>query len=119
MDYMLKNLSLNEAKTLVHKLVNESDIDTIENFWFIELDNIHLSVNDSTIYNRILKMKNENNEVSNVLYNNCIKTNIIHNLINKNWRRLFNNDIVEKYNEYKKNCLVLYLNQGDKVWVMR
>lgn len=115
MDMMSKNLSINDAKNLIHKLINDSDINTIENFWLIELDNLHLSVNDSNVYNRIIKLKDDNTEVSTTLYNNCMKGNIINTLLKKNWRRFFNNNIIEKYNEYKKNCL----QQGDKVWVMR
>lgn len=115
MDAMSKNLSIDEAKFLIFKLINDSDINITENFWLIELGNLHLSVNDLNIYNRITKLKNDNTDISNVLYNNCIKGNIINSLLKKNWRRFFNNCIIEKYNEYKKN----YLQQGDKVWVMK
>ncbi len=114
MDAMSKNLSIDDAKILIHKIINDSDIHTIENFWLIELDDLHLSVKDSNICNRIIKLKNDNTEVSNILYKNCIKANIIDTLLKKNWRRFFNNNIIEKYNEYKKSCL----QQGDKVWVM-
>lgn len=100
---MSKLLSINDARTLIHKLINDSDNDTIEKFWLIELDNLHLTVKDSELYNRILYLKNENSEISKVLYNNCIKANIITDLLKKNWRRLFNNGIIEKYNDYIKN----------------
>ena len=113
MDTMSKNLSIEEARRLIYKLVSDSDIDTIEKFWFIELDNVHLSINDSKFYDRILTLKNENNEVSNVLYNNCIKGNVIHILLKKNWRRLFNNSIIEKYYDYIKN------NSDNKIWIMK
>jgi len=114
MDAMLKNLSINEAKRLVHKLVDSSDIDTIENFWLFELDNLHLGIKDSNTFDEILSLKNKDTDTSNILYNNCVKGNVIHDLIKRNWRRLFNNNIVEKYNEYKNKIT----NQGDKVWVM-
>jgi len=114
MDAMSKNLSIDDARILIYKLINDSDIDTIENFWLIELDNLHLSVNDSNIYNRIIKLKDDNTDASITLYNSCIKGNLVNTLLKKNWRRFFNNNIIKKFNEYKKNCL----QQGDKVWVM-
>lgn len=112
MDAMSKNLSIEEAKKLVHNLVDNSDIDTIEKFWLVELSNLHLGDKDSDTFNRIISLKNENTEISDVLYNNCLKGKVINYLAKKNWRRLFNNNIIEKYNEYKKKI------KGDKVWVM-
>lgn len=114
MDAMSKNLSIEEARRLIHKLVNNSDIDTIEKFWLVELNNLHLSISDSNVFIRIDDLRSENSEVSNVLYNNCIKGNIINDLLKKNWRRFFNNNIIEKYNEYIKSK-----NNGDKVWIMK
>lgn len=113
MDAMSKNLSIEEARRLIHKLVNDSDIVTIEKFWLVELNNLHLSINDSNVLIRIDDLRSENSEVSNVLYNNCIKGNVIDDLLKKNWRRFFNNNIIEKYNEYIKSK-----NNGDKIWVM-
>ena len=100
MDEFTKNLSIDEAKRLISKFIDDSDITTIEQFWFIELDNIHLSVNDSTIYDKILSYKRDNSTVSNELYNSCIKGRHLQYLIKKNWRRLWNNDIIEKYYKY-------------------
>lgn len=103
MDELTKNLSIDDARRLIYKFIDNSDINTIEKFWFVELDNVHLSVVDSNIYNRILKYKEEKTEVSQALYLNCIKLKIVHNLIKKNWRRLFNNTIIEKYYNYTKD----------------
>ena len=114
MDAMSKNLSINEARMLIHKLINDSDTNTIENFWLIELDKLHLSVNDSNVFDRILNLKSDDSEVSKILYNNCIKGNVIHDLLKKNWRRFFNNNVIEKYNDYIKEEQFL----DDKIWKM-
>ncbi len=114
MDAMSKNLSINEAQMLIHKLIECSDVDTIEKFWLVEIDKLNLTKKDSDSLNRILKLKNEDTDISNVLYGNCLKNGVIENLLKKNWRRLFNNDIIEKYDIYIKNKQIT----GDKVWVM-
>lgn len=119
MDAMSKNLSINEARRLIHKLINDSDINTIEKFWLIELDKLHLSVNDSNVFDRILNLKSDDAEVSKVLYNNCIKGNVIHDLLKKNWRRFFNNNVIEKYNDYIKEKMSLNDNLGDNIWIMK
>jgi len=100
MEFIIKNLSVKEANKLIFKLINESELIDIENFWFIELDECHLTIKDSKIFNRIIELKNNKTEPSISLYNNCIKGNIISNLLKKNWRRLFNNDVINKYYVY-------------------
>ncbi len=114
MDAMSKELSIDEARTLIHKLITDSNIEIIENFWIIELNKLHLGEKDSEFLNKISKMKDENTDISDVLYNNCLKNGTILNLLKKNWRRFFNNDIIEKYDLYIKNKQLT----GDKVWVM-
>ena len=102
---MTKDLSIDEAKRLIYKLINESTIETIENFWFIELEKCHLSQKDDVIYHRFLTMKNDKTEPQQSLYLSCIKSNILHGFVKKNWRRLFNNGSIERYQDYKKNVL--------------
>jgi len=114
MDAMSKNLSINEAQMLIHKLISDSDTETIEKFWLIELDKLHLGEKDSDVLNRIFNLKNDDTDISDVLYNNCLKNRIITDLLKKNWRRFFNNNIIEKYDFYIKNEQLL----GDKIWVM-
>jgi len=109
MNLITKKLPVKEAKNLVYKLIDNNDsnnsnnnnkVDIIENFWIIELDNCHLSIKDSKTLNRILELKNSKTEPSISLYNNCIRENIISDLLKKNWRRLFNNNIIDKYHTY-------------------
>ncbi len=114
MDAMSKTLSINVAQRLVHKLISESDIDTIEKFWLVELDNLHLSESDSNILERILNLQSENTEVSQTLYKNCISGDVITTLLKKNWRRFFNNNIIEKYHNYSKEQQF----SADKIWKM-
>ena len=114
MDAMSKTLSINVAQRLIHKLISESNIDTIEKFWLSELDSLHLSENDSKILERILSLQSENSEVSQTLYKSCISGDVITTLLKKNWRRFFNNNIIEKYYNYFKEQQFL----SDKIWKM-
>ncbi len=114
MDAMSKNLSINQAQMLIHKLITDSDIETVENFWLVELGKLQLGEKDTIIFTKILNLKNEGTAISNVLYSNCLKNGTILYLLKKNWRRLFNNDIIEKYDNYIKNKQI----SGDKIWVM-
>jgi len=109
---MTKDLSIDEAKRLIYKLINESTIETIENFWFIELEKCHLSQKDNVIYHRFLSMKNDKTEPQQSLYLSCIKSKILHNFAKKNWRRLFNNGSIERYQDYKKQLLLSENNIG-------
>jgi len=114
MDAMSKTLSINVAQRLIHKLISESDIDTIEKFWLVELNNLHLSESDSNILERILSLQSENTEVSQTLYKNCINGDVVSTLLKKNWRRFFNNNIIEKYHNYYKEQQF----SADKIWKM-
>ncbi len=113
MDSIKKKLSVKKAEKLVHKLINDSNnnnsnkVDIIEKFWMIELDKCHLTIKDSKILNRILELKNDKTEPSISFYNNCIKENVVSDLLKKNWRRLFNNDIIDKYYIYINNRTIL------------
>ncbi len=106
MDSITKKLSIKEARKLVHKLIDNSDsdnnnkVDIIEKFWIVELDKCHLTTKDSNTLNRIFELKNDKTEPSISLYNNCVNENVISDLLKKNWRRLFNNDIIDKYCAY-------------------
>jgi hypothetical protein len=104
MDSITKKLSVREAKKLVYKLINDNNninkIDEIEKFWLVELDKCHLTTMDSKFLNRIFELKNNKTEPSISLYNNCIKGNVVSDLLKKNWRRLFNNDVINKYHIY-------------------
>ncbi len=128
MDKFTKDLPIDEARRLINKFVDDSKIDDIENFWLTELSNTQLSDNDLMIYNRIIEFKGNNSEISQALYSNSISGKIIHTLIKKNWRRLFNTDIIEKYYNYTKqkqyeenktsNCFNLLFNEsnlGDRI----
>lgn len=114
MDEMSKNLSIDEARMLIYKLISNSDIETIEKFWLVELDKLHLGEKDSEVLNKIFNLKSKGTNISDVLYNKCLKNGIIENLLKKNWRRLFNNNIIENYDNYIRNKNII----GDKVWVM-
>jgi len=112
MDEIVSELSIEEAKKLIQNCVDESSNGTIEKFWFIELEKCSLSKNDSETYNRFLKIKNDNTEPSTSLYKKCINGNAIRYLIKKNWRRLLNIKIIEKYQDYKTKLLII---KGDGV----
>ena len=104
MDSITKKLPVKEAKKLIYKLINDDNninkIVNIENFWLTELDGCHLAIKDSETLNRLFELKNDRKEPSISLYNNCVKEGIISDLLKKNWRRLFNNDIINKYYIY-------------------
>lgn len=103
MDLITKKLSAVKAKKLLYKLIDNSEIDVIENFWLIELDECHLTIKDSKILNRMFELKNNKTEPSVSFYNNCIKENIVSELLKKNWRRLFNNNAIDKYYQLYQN----------------
>ncbi len=106
MDKFFKDLSIGESRNLVLKCLGESDDETVEKFWFVELDKCTLSKKDSELYNRIFKLKNAKDNVSQSIYKNCLDGITIRHLIKKNWRRLFNNEILEKYQKYKSKNLI-------------
>lgn len=110
MDEIVSELSIEEAKKLIQNCIDKSNVETIEKFWFIELEKCSLSKNDLETYNRFLKLKNDNTEPSASLYKKCINGNAIRYLIKKNWRRLLNIKIIEKYQDYKAKIVNV---QGD------
>lgn len=104
MDAMHKNLSVSAAHQLIYSLIRKSNTDMLEQFWLDELGKLHLSDNDYDLYDRILTLQSEvdKSEVSKALYENCIKGDILTDLLKKNWRRFFNNNIIEKFDNYIK-----------------
>ncbi len=112
MDSITKKLSIKEARKLVHKLIDSIDsnnnnrVDIIEKFWIVELDKCHPTIKDSKTLNRILELKDDKTEPSISLYNNCIRENVISDLLKKNWRRLFNNNVIDKYHDYISGSII-------------
>ncbi len=106
MDSITKKIFIKEARKIVYELIDNSDsnnnnkVDIIEKFWMIELDKCYLATKDSNTLNRIFELKNDKTEPSITFYNNCIKENVVSYLLKKNWRRLFNNNIIDKYHVY-------------------
>lgn len=101
---MHKNLAVSAARQLIYNLIRKSNADMIEKFWLDELGKLYLSDNDYDLYDKILTLQSEveNSEVSKALYENCIKGTILTDLLKKNWRRFFNNNIIEKFDNYVK-----------------
>lgn len=98
-DYDGANVTLEEAKRIINEIVNESDDTTIENFWMVELSSVVLRENDRKILDRMYDYKNSNDAELLRRYSNLLKF-VIRKILKKNWRRLLNNNIVEKYLEY-------------------
>ncbi len=72
MDKFFKDLSIGESRNLVLKCLGESNNETVEKFWFVELDKCTLTKKDSDLYNRIFKLKNSKDDVSKSIYKNCL-----------------------------------------------
>ena len=98
-NYYLKNVTLVEARRIIEHIINESDDLTIENFWLIEVDKLTVSPNDRDTLEKIKLYKCTDNDRSKIRYDNIFKY-MLRDLLKRNWRRLLNNEIVEKYLEY-------------------
>lgn len=98
-NYSYGGMTLAQAKRSIEQIIDESNDQCLEDFWLIEIDKLTVSSNDRDTIEKLKLYKCTDDDRAKIRYDNILKC-LFKDLLKRNWRRLLNNEIVEKYFEY-------------------